>query len=140
VTKKSPDSNDKEVGRRIRTRRLICGMSQTTLAEHLGITFQQVQKYEKGTNRVGAGRLQRIAKILGVPVSSFFGIDAETPQSAAIQFLDNAYAVRLVQAFSKLEDAQLRKRFVEVLEACAELKSTNVANKRPRFRPAGSRS
>src|SRR5438552_1319065 len=70
---KAPDARDIEVGRRIRAQRLVRGMSQTQLGKKLGITFQQIQKYEKGANRVGAGRLTRIADVLGVPVSFFFG-------------------------------------------------------------------
>ena len=69
---KRPDPVDVEVGHRIRIQRLARGMSQTALANHLGVTFQQVQKYEKGVNRVGAGRLTRIAEVLGVPVNAFF--------------------------------------------------------------------
>ena len=66
---KAPDARDVEVGRRIRSQRLVSRMSQTELANNLGVTFQQVQKYEKGVNRVGAGRLSRIADVLSVPVS-----------------------------------------------------------------------
>src|SRR5262245_52154816 len=73
MTPKKPDPVDVEVGQRIRIQRLQSGLSQTSLAEQLGVTFQQVQKYEKGVNRVGAGRLTKIAKVLDVPVSSFFG-------------------------------------------------------------------
>src|ERR1044071_7256247 len=73
MTPKKPDPVDVEVGQRIRIQRLQSGLSQTSLAEQLGVTFQQVQKYEKGVNRVGAGRLTKIAKVLGVPVSTFFG-------------------------------------------------------------------
>ena len=73
MTPKEPDPVDVEVGQRIRIQRLQSGLSQTSLAEQLGVTFQQVQKYEKGVNRVGAGRLTKIAKVLGVPVASFFG-------------------------------------------------------------------
>ena len=69
---KRPDPVDVEVGHRIRIERLSRGLSQTALANQLGVTFQQVQKYEKGVNRVGAGRLTKIAEVLGVPVSTFF--------------------------------------------------------------------
>ena len=70
--KKKPNPIDIHVGSRIRLRRTMLGMSQEKLGESLGITFQQIQKYEKGTNRVGASRLQNIASILNVPVSFFF--------------------------------------------------------------------
>ena len=69
---KRPDPVDVEVGHRIRIERLARGLSQTALANQLGVTFQQVQKYEKGVNRVGAGRLTKIAEVLGVPVGAFF--------------------------------------------------------------------
>src|SRR5262249_7988315 len=72
MAKKSPNPTDKYVGSRVRMRRLMLGMSQEKLGEKLGLTFQQVQKYEKGTNRIGASRLQHIAQILKVPVSFFF--------------------------------------------------------------------
>ena len=79
MTPKSTDSVDVEVGQRIRIQRLQSRLSQTSLAEQLGVTFQQVQKYEKGVNRVGAGRLTKIANVLGIPVSTFFGAhDATT--------------------------------------------------------------
>src|SRR5262249_17463699 len=69
---KAPEPKDKEVGQLIRAQRLVCRMSQTELANALGVTFQQVQKYEKGVNRVGAGRLAKIADTLGVPIAFFF--------------------------------------------------------------------
>ena len=72
MAKKSPNPTDKYVGSRVRMRRLMLGMSQEKLGEKLGLTFQQVQKYEKGTNRIGASRLQHISQILKVPVSFFF--------------------------------------------------------------------
>jgi transcriptional regulator with XRE-family HTH domain len=72
MSAKTPDPVDIAVGHRIRVERLSRGMSQTVLADQLGVTFQQVQKYEKGVNRVGAGRLTKIAEALGVPVSTFF--------------------------------------------------------------------
>src|SRR5215210_9571556 len=75
---KRPDPVDVEVGHRIRIERLSRGLSQTALAESLGVTFQQVQKYEKGVNRVGAGRLTRIARVLKVPVATFFESGTET--------------------------------------------------------------
>src|SRR5262244_3317462 len=87
MAKKSPNPTDKYVGSRVRMRRLMLGMSQEKLGEKLGLTFQQVQKYEKGTNRIGASRLQHIAQILKVPVSFFFdgavGKQAEDGSSKA---------------------------------------------------------
>src|SRR5881227_4132536 len=78
VTRRA-DNRDAEVGRRVRSRRLECRLSQTELADKIGVTFQQVQKYEKGVNRIGAGRLQRISEALDVPITFFF--DA-TPHAA----------------------------------------------------------
>ena len=119
---KKPDSHDKEVGRRIRARRLVCGMSQTALGEQLGVTFQQVQKYEKGTNRVGAGRLRRIAEVLEVPVSFFFdeasaGRDGE---GTAMEFLDTAQAVRLMRAYSRIRSPDVQRALVELVVRIAE--------------------
>ena len=81
--KKAPNDTDKHVGSRVRMRRMILGMNQTALGDALGLTFQQVQKYEKGTNRIGASRLQHIAQILKVPVSFFFDGAPEVPGQAA---------------------------------------------------------
>src|SRR5215510_8830833 len=72
MAKKAPNPVDKHVGSRVRMRRMMLGMSQEKLGDALGLTFQQVQKYEKGTNRIGASRLQQIAHILQVPVAFFF--------------------------------------------------------------------
>jgi len=121
---KAPDARDVDVGRRIRAQRLVCRMSQTELANSLGVTFQQVQKYEKGVNRVGAGRLARIAEVLNVPVSFFFSGD-HTPSEAAdnvnsgLSFLETAGAVRLVRAYSQIEDPQIRRALVDLAEEIA---------------------
>ena len=79
VRARRADNRDAEVGRRVRSRRLECRLSQTELADRIGVTFQQVQKYEKGVNRIGAGRLQRISEALEVPISFFFGATAGGP-------------------------------------------------------------
>jgi transcriptional regulator with XRE-family HTH domain len=121
---KAPDARDVDVGRRIRAQRLVCRMSQTELANSLGVTFQQVQKYEKGVNRVGAGRLARIAEVLNVPVSFFFTGD-HTPSEAGeninsgLSFLETAGAVRLVRAYSQIEDPQIRRALVDLAEEIA---------------------
>jgi transcriptional regulator with XRE-family HTH domain len=88
---KSPDSRDIDLGRRVRAQRLVRGMSQTDLANRIGITFQQVQKYEKGVNRVGAGRLTRIAEALGVPVAFLFGA-TEAPAGSPGEGANAAFA------------------------------------------------
>src|SRR5262249_49778161 len=109
ISPKKPDLIDVEVGERIRIQRLQSGLSQTSLAEKLGVTFQQVQKYEKGVNRVGAGRLTKIAKVLGVPVSSLFGADdagarSNSASSSPLKLLSVPGALRLLRAYGQLND------------------------------------
>jgi transcriptional regulator with XRE-family HTH domain len=127
MTPKKPDPVDVEVGQRIRIQRLQSGLSQTSLAEQLGVTFQQVQKYEKGVNRVGAGRLTKIAKVLGVPVSSFFGAHdtgstERTERGAAsspLKLLTVPGALRLLRAYAQLNDGKMRRSIVELVENVA---------------------
>lgn len=128
MTKKSPNPIDRHVGSRIRMRRMMISMSQEKLGEKLGITFQQIQKYEKGTNRVGASRLQQIATVLGVPVSFFFE-GAPVPDSSASGFSDSANpayvsdflatsdGLALTKAFMKIKDSKVRRRIVDLVEA-----------------------
>ena len=93
---KSPLPQDTLVGRRIRARRQQLGLSQKALAEALGISYQQVQKYENGASRIGAGRLQQLAEILNVPVSVFFDEKNGGTEDAVFAFLDTPYLLRLV--------------------------------------------
>jgi transcriptional regulator with XRE-family HTH domain len=119
---KAPDARDMEVGRRIRAQRLVRGLSQTDLGRSLGITFQQVQKYEKGANLVGAGRLTRIAEVLGVPVAFFFGDHATgkgDDASEALGFLETSGAVRLVRAYAQIDDTDVRRALVDLAESIA---------------------
>jgi transcriptional regulator with XRE-family HTH domain len=120
---KSTTSDDVEVGQRIRARRMAKGMSQTELGALLGVTFQQVQKYEKGVNRVGAGRLVRVAEALDVPVSFFFGAtDTGTGSSdtrAILGFLDTSYALRLLRAFSRIPQNEVQRAVVDLVESLA---------------------
>ncbi|WP_421854779.1 helix-turn-helix domain-containing protein [Oricola sp.] len=130
MSKKQPNPIDVHVGSRIRLRRTMLGMSQEKLGEALGITFQQVQKYEKGTNRVGASRLQNIAAILGVPVAFFFedvpgetsGVDGmqETGSAYVVNFLSSAEGMQLNRAFMKIPDQKVRRRVIELVKALAE--------------------
>src|SRR3954464_9893573 len=125
---KSPNPIDVFVGARVRLQRQVLGMSQGTLAGALNITFQQVQKYEKGTNRIGASRLQEIARVLGVPVSFFFRdgddlpastIGIETPNAEAnnvMQFLASADGLKLNQAFVRIKDPAIRKSIITFIE------------------------
>ncbi|WP_296040758.1 helix-turn-helix domain-containing protein [uncultured Agrobacterium sp.] len=129
--KKKPNPIDIHVGSRIRLRRTMLGMSQEKLGESLGITFQQIQKYEKGTNRVGASRLQNISAILNVPVSFFFE-DAPGEQSASasssaeasssnyvVDFLSSSEGLQLNRAFVKINDPKVRRRIVDLVKALA---------------------
>ncbi len=125
---------DKYVGSRVRMRRLMLGMSQVKLGSLLGVTFQQVQKYEKGTNRIGASRLQHISEILGVPVSFFFESVPETRQqerhdeAAAVAvapdyisgFLASSHGLALTKAFMEIHDPKLRRRVVDLIEEIAQ--------------------
>ncbi|ASY67502.1 helix-turn-helix domain-containing protein [Sinorhizobium fredii] len=126
--KKKPNPIDIHVGSRIRLRRTMLGMSQEKLGESLGITFQQIQKYEKGTNRVGASRLQNISSILNVPVSFFFedapgdggsGM-AESPSSNyVVDFLSSSEGLQLNRAFVKISDPKVRRKLVDLVKALA---------------------
>lgn len=121
---KRPDPVDIEVGHRIRIERLSRGLSQTALANKLGVTFQQVQKYEKGVNRVGAGRLTKIAEVLGVQVGSFFtgkealddGLSKESGQSSPLKLLTVSGAFRLLRAYAEIDDPNLRRSIVDLVE------------------------
>jgi len=127
---KAPNPVDRYVGSRIRMRRIMLGMSQEKLGDALGLTFQQVQKYEKGTNRVGASRVQQIAQILQVPVSFLFdggpganltadGL-SEAPSSAYVaDFLATSEGLALTRAFTRISDAKLRRSIVDMVEQIA---------------------
>ena len=127
MPKKSPNPTDKHVGSRVRMRRMMLGMSQTELGKNIGLTFQQVQKYEKGTNRIGAGRLQQIAHILRVPVSFFFeGSTREAGAAGEIElaplpsyvtdFLATSDGLALTKAFMQIKDVKLRSRIVNLVQ------------------------
>lgn len=130
--KKKPNPIDIYVGGRIRLRRNMISMSQEKLGENLGITFQQIQKYEKGTNRVGASRLQAIASILGVPVAFFFeggpghqgtanGGFSEDSDNGSIQaFGSSSEGLQLARAFLKISDPKLRRRVIDLVKAMAD--------------------
>jgi transcriptional regulator with XRE-family HTH domain len=128
MVKKVPNPIDKHVGSRVRMRRMMLGMSQEKLGDALSLTFQQVQKYEKGTNRIGASRLQQISTILQVPVSFFFeGAPAmigdradveEAPSPAYVsEFLGSSEGLALTKAFMRIDDPKVRRRIVDLVEA-----------------------
>ena len=116
---KTVTRTDRLVGRNIRIQRLTKGLTQEALGEKLGVTFQQVQKYENGGNRVGSGRLYRIAEILEVPVTAFFdGEDkVKNPRaSSPFDYLSDPLTLRMAQEFSKLGDRKTRRAVLAVLE------------------------
>jgi transcriptional regulator with XRE-family HTH domain len=132
IAKKSPNPIDKHVGSRVRMRRMMLSMSQEKLGDALGLTFQQVQKYEKGTNRIGASRLQQISHILQVPVAFFFEGAPHTPGSGRSEgmgeapspayvsdFLATSDGLALTKAFMRISDSKLRRRIVDLVEQIA---------------------
>lgn len=125
---KSPNPVDCHVGARVRMRRMMLGLSQEKLGNALGLTFQQIQKYEKGTNRIGSSRLQAIANFLQVEVSFFFDgapgattPDASSPSPAYVSdFLATSDGLALTMAFMRIGDAKLRRRVVDLVQQMAE--------------------
>ncbi|RWD51592.1 MAG: XRE family transcriptional regulator [Mesorhizobium sp.] len=131
--RKQPEAVDVHVGRRIRMRRVWMEMAQATLGEAIGVTFQQVQKYEKGTNRVGASRLQQIANVLEVPVSFFFedmpgGADNDADHVGVgsvlhpelMQFVMSDEGLALTRAFCRIKDEKVRTRVVSLVKVLAD--------------------
>jgi len=134
VPQKKPNPIDVYVGSRVRLRRMIVGMSQEKLGDHLGLTFQQVQKYEKGTNRIGASRLYQIAKILNVPVQFFFdgapddgdaelqnGGFEETPSGPFLmEFVSTTEGLELNRAFQLIQNPSIRKNLLDLVRTLAQ--------------------
>nr|WP_026017288.1 helix-turn-helix transcriptional regulator [Bartonella birtlesii] len=116
------------VGTRIRLRRNILGLTQEKLGEKLGVTFQQIQKYEKGTNRIGASRLQAIAEIMDVPVSYFFDKGMQTQHAEGFSESDNDFidfcssneGIQLMRAFTNISDAKVRRKIIDLAKALSE--------------------
>lgn len=119
---KRPNKFDLEVGRRLRAQRLARKVPQTELARLLGVSFQQIQKYEKGVNRVGAGRLQEIASIFGVPVSFFYQRKGREPAEASelFGFMNTARVHRLIKAFSRIQSQEIQSTLVRFVELIAQ--------------------
>lgn len=129
MPKKQANPVDAHVGHRVRLRRMLIGMSQERLGELLGLTFQQVQKYEKGVNRIGAGRLYEVAGILGVPINFFYDeIDGDAPRDAAsfggtgdappvMEFISSAEGVQLSVAFMRIKDAKVRRKILDLVRS-----------------------
>src|ERR1700693_1250572 len=132
LAKKAPNPTDKHVGARVRMRRMMLGMSQEKLGDALELTFQQVQKYEKGANRIGAGRLQHISNILQVPVGFFCeeaphiagmlapaGFENAPSPGYVSDFLASSDGLALTEAFMRIPDDKLRRCIVSLVEQIA---------------------
>lgn len=121
-----PDPVDVHVGSRIRIRRLLIGMNQETLASALGLTFQQVQKYEGGANRVSASRLSQIAEVLGVPISYFFSdieADGGSPDQGELEVRERMQrpdVIELIRSYYAIGNAGIRQQFLDMVKAVAQ--------------------
>lgn len=132
MPKKQANPIDAQVGNRVRIRRMLIGMSQERLGDFLGLTFQQVQKYEKGVNRIGAGRLFEVARILNVPVDYFYeGVsreltgqpgmaESDAAEPPVMEFVSSGDGMQLSLAFMKIKDAKVRKRVLDLVKSLAE--------------------
>jgi len=130
VPKKQANPVDVQVGNRVRIRRMLIGMSQERPGELLGLTFQQVQKYEKGVNRIGAGRLFDVSRILGVPIDYFYeGVSAqlagqegfaEESTPPVMEFVSSGEGLQLSLAFMKIKDPKVRKRVLDLVKSLAD--------------------
>ncbi len=138
TTGRKPNPVDIHVGSRVRYRRMIIGMSQEKLGEKMNLTFQQIQKYEKGTNRVGASRLFQLSKILDVPVGYFFedafpnaaashavhgGLHEPAQEGFLLDFLSSREGLDLNRAFAKIQDPKVRRRVIDLVRALSEEKA-----------------
>jgi transcriptional regulator with XRE-family HTH domain len=130
AAKKAPNPTDRHVGSRVRMRRILLAMSQEELGAALGLSFQQVQKYERGANRIGASRLQQISHILQVPVEFFFegapnasaphGSNGSALSMAQIDdFVSDSDGLRLIRAFMRIDNPELRLRIVMLVQEIA---------------------
>jgi transcriptional regulator with XRE-family HTH domain len=127
---KTPNPIDKHVGSRVRMRRVLVGLSQEKLGDSLGVTFQQVQKYEKGTNRIGASRLQQISSVLNVPIAFFFedapmeaergGFSESGGSDYVVDFLSTSEGVALTRAFMRIKDSKVRRRIIDLVSSVAD--------------------
>jgi transcriptional regulator with XRE-family HTH domain len=130
VMTKKANPIDGQVGNRVRIRRMLIGMSQEKLGDHLGLTFQQVQKYEKGINRIGAGRLFEIARILDVPIDFFYdGVGTPSDgvgeaRAPVMEFVSSTEGLQLSLAFMKIKDPKVRKRVLDLVKSLAEEEET----------------
>ena len=131
-TKKKPNPIDVHVGKRVRLRRTMLGLSQEKLGDSLGITFQQIQKYEKGSNRIGASRLQQLSEILKTPISFFFeevpgsekaaidGMSEADSSNYIVDFLSTSEGLQLYKAFANIKDPKVRKKIIDLVRSLAD--------------------
>lgn len=127
---RTPDPLDVMVGARIRIFRTQRGMSQSALAEKIGVAFQQVQKYEKGANRVGASRLSRIAAVLGISIGELFNSseDGLGNSKSPFRLLAGRDAMRVLTAFSRMSDPRLRRAIAQLVETVADQQSAAITS------------
>ena len=137
ATSRKPNPIDAHVGARVRLRRLLVGMSQEKLGERVGLTFQQIQKYEKGVNRIGASRLYQFADILEVPVQFFFedAPDADGAPAAGFaesggtdfyyDFLNSREGLELNRAFMKIADPKVRRTIIDLVRSLSRMGPSN---------------
>lgn len=131
-TKPKPNPIDIHVGTRVRLRRTMLGLSQEKLGDSLGITFQQIQKYEKGSNRIGASRLQKLSEILKTPISFFFedapssektivgGLSEADSPNYLVDFLSTSEGLQLNKAFANIKDPKVRKKIIDLVCSLAD--------------------
>jgi transcriptional regulator with XRE-family HTH domain len=129
IDAKTPNETDRRIGERVRVYRIKAGMAQEALGKPLGVTFQQIQKYEKGTNRIGASRLHLISEILNIPVAALFEDlpgpkrnDSDNLMNEFVEFLGTALGQRLVQSFMKIRDKNVRTHLMRLIESISETK------------------
>ena len=123
--RRRPNSADIQIGESIRAHRLIIGMSQSDLASRLGVSFQQIQKYEKGMNRVGAGRLPQIARIFDIPISALFEANADTSPgksagAAPAKLIPDRNTLKLLTSFGGIAHRRVRHSLVDLIDAIAK--------------------
>ena len=140
---KQPNPIDVHVGSRVRLRRTMIGMSQEKLSDHLGITFQQVQKYEKGTNRIGASRMQQISAALNVPISFFFedapggnlagatGMAETSSTTYVVDFLSSQEGIQLNRHFVRIKNPAVRKMVVDMVRTLADEDEKSATGETP---------
>ncbi|MEZ5892391.1 MAG: helix-turn-helix transcriptional regulator [Parvularculaceae bacterium] len=134
--RKGPHPIDVHVGSRVKLRRMILGMSQETLGKSLGLTFQQIQKYEKGVNRIGASRIYEMAQLLDVPVQFFYDEYGETPNrpdgaaeepNPVMELVSSPEGVQLCRYFAAIKDPQVKKRVIDLVRSIAETESASFS-------------